>query len=375
MATTPDLTTYNSLVLYDADPTDLVNRAVIDAAAKTPEWVPVDGNWEMVLFEASGLVAAEVVYSINRVPDATITGLLGLFGVSPAPGEQATATLTFTLSDALGHTVPAGTVVEATIGTNPVQFTTDDDAVVAPGDTTATVAITSVDPTAAANGIAGGTVLTLITAVPFIDSVTLASAVTAGADPETDTDFLNRGVQRFARLNDSLVLAPQFVTEVISTYLQVFRATVVDNWNAGTSSSAPGHVTVAVLGSAGATLTSGDKAAIQADLQSKALVNLAVHVIDPTVTNVNVTASLHSVSGQDPAAVHDAVVAALGAYLSTDTWPWAGIVRVNKLLNVIENVAGVDYVDTLTVPSADVTLSGVAPLARLGTATITVTSS
>jgi uncharacterized phage protein gp47/JayE len=374
MMTNPDLSAYNPLILFDLDSTDLVNRALVDRTSKTPEWNPVDGNEEMTLLEAQALIAAEIMYGTNRIPDGTITGALNLLGVTVSPGEQATASVTFNLSDSLGHRIPAGTVVAVAVGDDQVQFTTDTDLTVAMGDTSGTISMTSVDNTAEANGITAGTALIPISAIPYVDTAVLATDVFAGADPETSSDFINRGITRFARLNDTLVKAAHFTDEAL-TYSQVVRATTIEPWDSVGAAATPGHVTVALLGANGAPLSSGDKATILADLQAKALINLTLHVTDPTITTVNVTASLHSLPGEDTAAVHDAVIAALGDYLSTDTWPWNATVRYNKLLNVIENVDGVDYVDTLTVPSGNVSLSGVAPLAVLGTATITVTSS
>lgn len=373
--TSPDLSPYNGLLVYDLDSVDLVNRALLDAVTKTPDWVPRDGNWEMVLLEACSLVAAEIVYAINRVPDATISGVLQLLGVTPSAGSQATATATFTLSDALGYTIPAGTAVALPVADGQVQFTSNVDLTIPPGSTSGTIGITSVDNTAEANGATAGTSLVLVDSVPSVDTVALATDVSAGSDPETDADFISRGITRFARLNDTLVLPGHFTDEVIATFPQVERATTIDNWDADTASSTPGHVTVAVAGGGGASLSSGDKDAILADLQSKALVNLVVHVIDPDITVVDVTVSVHSAPGEDPGTVHDSIINTLRGYLSPDSWPWDATVRVNKLLNVIENVTGVDYVDTLTLPASDVALSGAAPLPAAGTILLTVTPS
>src|SRR4051794_21588747 len=286
---TPDLTPYNDLTLYDIQPADLVARALLDATTKVPEWQPVDGNTELVLMEALSLVVSEMVYAINRVPSAVTVTLLNLFGITRSQGTPSTATVTFALSDNLGHEIPAGTLVRLTVGADTIDFATTAALSVAPGSATGTTAVTATVNTDLANGVASGTVLELISAIAFVDSVQLATDVAAGSDPETDSEWLTRTVQQFARLNETLVLPAHFTAAAL-THPQVARATTIDNYNAG---AAPGHVSIAVLGLGGALLSGADKTAIQTELDAQAQANLGVHVIDPTITNVNVDVTVH----------------------------------------------------------------------------------
>lgn len=166
----PDLSAYTSLNLYDKAPSELVERALLDAAVKLPGWVPRDGNTEVVLVEALSLVVAEMVYGINRVPDAVIEGVLKLYGVVRDLGTAPSATVTFTVSGTTGYTVPAGTVVRLPIGAEYVDFTLDMAALVPVGATTTTGAVTATTSTSAANGVAAGTDVTMISPVPFVDS-------------------------------------------------------------------------------------------------------------------------------------------------------------------------------------------------------------
>lgn len=482
---TPDLTGYNDLTLFDAEPSDLVARALIDAAVKLPGWNPKDGHPALVLLEAMALIVAEELYAVNRLPGGTVMTLGNLLNVEHSPGTAPTAEITLTVADALGHTIPAGTVVRLTYGTDVVDFTTDTGLTIPAGSTVGTVAVTGRSLTAVVNGVAAGTVLQLVTAIPAVDTVALATTVAAGSDPESDADWRDRFIQRFTRLNDTLVQPDHFTTEAL-TYPQVERATAINDWNAGwepplslvatpsgtggslthgavyryavtavtadgetlpattqatipgsvdtgsvaltwaapaaqpgagtitnykiyrsaangttlglvttvsaatltytsTGAGSPGaapptangtgrtlagYVTVPALGSGGALLSSSDKATITADLADKSLINLTPRVIDPTLTAVNVTTTVHLLAGEDATGVHDAVVAALETYLSPDTWPWAGTVRLNKLIQVIEDVPGVDYA-TVSSPGGDVTLGGIGPLATAGTMSVT----
>jgi uncharacterized phage protein gp47/JayE len=131
----------------------------------------------------------------------------------------------------------------------------------------------------------------------------------------------------------------------------------------------PGNVTVVVRGLSG-NLTAPQKATLKADLEARANANLVVSVKDPTVTTVAVTTQVAVLDGYIEQTVLDAVDARLTDYLSPLTWAWGGVVRKNELISVIDQVDGVDYVSTLTLPAADVNI-GEGNLADAGTITVT----
>jgi hypothetical protein len=372
----PDVSEYVDLALYDKDPETLLAQALSDATAKFPGFAPRAGSAERVLLETLSLPASELIFALNRLPGAVTQVLLRLFGVERDEGTAPVATATFTLSDDLGHTVPAGTRLRLDLGedADAIIFTTDAALVVGAGNLTGTVAITGDRPTDEANGTATGTDLALIDSISFVAGAELATPVANGSSPESDVDWLDRGVIRLRRLVTTLVHPAHFTSAALEE-ADVDRATTLDNYDpgqAGDPGDHVGHVTVAVLGANGAALSGPRKLEIEADLEEIALANLDVHVVDPTITPVDVTATVVRTVTADSATVDAAVVAAIEAYLDPASWPFAKTVRRNELIALIDGVAGVDYVDTLTVPAADVVLAGVAPLADAGVIDITV---
>lgn len=368
--TTPDAPGYNDLRLYDRAPSELVARAVLDAVTKLPAWKPTDGNVELVLLEAMALQVAELVYTANRLPLAIVNDLQSLYGITRDPGTAPSGVVTFTLADTAGYTVPAGSVLRLIVGGGTaVDWTLNTDAVAASGTSACSAAATASVATDLANGTPDGTVLQVLSPLPMVDSARL-SAVQPGVDPETDQQWRDRGVRRFARLSEVLVLTSHFTDAALET-AGVARATTVDQFN-GTATAA-GHVTVAVLGPSGTLLSGSDKAALAASLQARSISGLTVHVIDPTITTVNVTATVKALPGTVGSDVQAAAVTALQGYLSSLSWGWSATVRRFDLVALLKAVPGVDFVVSVTTPAADVALSGAAPLATLGTATVTVT--
>jgi uncharacterized phage protein gp47/JayE len=370
---TPDLTPYVDLTFFDKDPQDVFDAAILDLQAKLPGWVPREGNIEVLLLESFSLAVAEAIFAVNRLPGAVVMALLRLYGVDPDEGTLPTTTLTFMVGDTLGHEIPAGTGARLDLpgGLEPVVFTTDEAVVVPPGEATVTVAATGDRYTTEANGTAAGTALALIDAIAFVDTVELGSVVAGGVEPETDEEWVTRAVQRFGRLSETLVLPRHFETFALEDPA-VTRAKALDNWDGSTGAPGdhPGHVSVAVYGDGGP-VPAGTKTTLEASMEAQSLAMLDVHVVDPSVTAVPVTATIRTLPDSVSADVVTAVEAALGEYLDPSTWNWSATVRRNELIALISNVEGVDYVESLTAPAADLALVGPATLVDAGTLTIT----
>jgi hypothetical protein len=369
----PDATPYIDLTIYDLDQQDIYEKAEIELLTNLPDWVPREGNVEVLLLEAMAGQVAEAVFAVNRLPNGILEALLLLYGIERDTGTPPTADLTFTMSDTLGHTIVAGTEARLTLagGLEPIVFTTDIDLVIAPGSDDGTVAATGDRFTAEANNTTSNTVVELLDSLLYVESVTLTIDA-GGTEPETDLDYYTRGTTRFSRLSETLVLPKHFESYALEqTYVE--RAKSLDNWDGsgGSPGDDPGHITVAVYGN-GALVSGGNKTILDTEMEALTLANLEVHVIDPTVTTVNVTTQVKGLVGYLAADVQASVEEALEDYLSPMTWEWSTTVRRNELITVISNVEGVDYVDTLTTPASDTALSGHATLVTFGTISVTV---
>lgn len=369
----PDLTPYIDLRFFDKDPQDIFDAALEELTSRLPDWAPREGNVEVLLAEALALQVAESIFAINRLPGAIVMALLRMYGVEPDSGAQPLVDLQFFISDDLGHDIPAGTSVRLDLegGFEPIVFSTVEALAVPPGSSTGTVQALGDRYTAEGNGVVSGTRVELIDSIAYVDVVETASVVASGVEPESDDDWIERGVQRFARLSETLVLPRHFEAAALEDP-GVVRAKSLDNWNGSTGAPGDhgGHITVAVYGD-GAFLTAPAKTTLEATLEESAAANLDVHVIDPTVQAIDVTVEVKRTTGYDDATVIASVQAALNEFLSQDTWDWGTTVFRNEIIGVISAAAGVDYVTTLTAPATDVTLTGYATLVSPGLMTVT----
>jgi hypothetical protein len=370
----PDITPYVDLSVYDEDPQSIFEQALLTLQMRIPDWTPREANTEVLLLESMALEVAEAVYAINRVPAAVVETLLKMYQINRDIGAFPTTTITFNMSGNFGYTIPAGTAVRldvpATGGS--VVFTTDIELTIPPGNTSGTVAATGDTFEADVNGIAAGTEVEILDSIVYADSAVLGSIVINGRDPEDDATYFDRGVQRFNRLSDALVI-PRHFTAYALEQADVEKAFAIDNYEppGGTPGSDAGHMTVAVYGD-GADLTLARRDELAAEMDALAASMLAVHVIAPVVTTVDVTTQVVSDAGYDDATVIANVQAALQDYLNWENWDWSATVRKNALIQVIGNAEGVAYVDTITVPAGDTALPGVANLVNAGTLNVTV---
>ncbi|MCU1588787.1 MAG: hypothetical protein JWP11_43 [Frankiales bacterium] len=373
--TSPDVTAYVDLTLFDRSVQDVIDGLVASMQIQFPDWVPIEGHTEVVLLEAVAEEIWRLEQAANRVPPATFEGIVRLLGLVRDPGTGPVMPVRFNAADALGHTIPVGTRLRftSTDGLTVLDLVTDADAGIAVGATFGVTTATATSPTATLNGGTTGTIIPVDT-LPYIDSIVLNGAITSGRDAETSTAYLNRGANRLTRLTSTLVHGDQFATAAEDDPA-VVRAHGVDLFNSDAGSGVPGdhpgHVTVLVSGPAGAALSAPEKTALQATLAAEALVNLGVHIANSTITTVAVTADLKRTPTAVAADVITAAQAALTAFLNPDTWPYGRVVYRNDLISLLDQVPGVDVPLTLTAPAADVTPGGVAGLVRAGVLTIT----
>ena len=372
----PDITQYTNLVIYDKDPQDIVDAALVVLQARLPEWTPSETNIELALLEAMALEVAETIYTINRLPEVMVETLLALYEIERDQGVAPSVTIEFTMEDNAGYTIDEGTEVSISISASEnLSFFTDSDLVIAPGNTTGTKTATAIENTISANGVAIGTSCELVDAIEAVESIETTTVIAGGEAPEDDTTFLTRGIQRLQRLTDTLVI-PEHFSQYALEKTYVTRAYAIDNYNSEAGSGVPGdhdgHITVVVYGD-GANVSNGNKALLLAELDDNASGNLGVHLLNPTINTVNVAIAVKKVDAYTTGAIQTAVQTALTAYLNTATWDWSGTVRRNELITLVSNITGVDYVVSLTTPASDVTYATEGNLVTAGVLTVTVT--
>jgi hypothetical protein len=377
-------------VPVETTPVDLAAEAFDYLQIKVPGWDPANGNLESWMIEALALIAGELRALTALVPDA-IFGYYGatILGLPPYPAVPAVAVTTWTAVDTVGYTVPSGTVIAVTppASSNGFGFYLPTDLIIPPG----TTVVHGVECHALEAGVAGsgltGTVA-VIDSLVFIQSVTLDQPTSGGQDAETTDAYLARLSALLTLLSPRPILPQDFAVLAQREVAGVARAVAIDLYNPGPpiDTNCPRCVTVVVVDAGGNPVSSTIKQEVDDLLQSQREVNFLVFVKDPVYTTVDVTFDAVCYPEWNPTDVKAAIISALTAYLSPASWgvppygdttgrSWlnATQVRYLELTEQVNRVDGVHYVKTLTLgvgggaqSTADIGLSGVAPLPRPG---------
>jgi len=366
---------YISLGL-DVDQDVIVGNALDYLIDNIPNYEAHEGQLDVWLVRVLARMVSETALVASQVPPLIFSYFgRSVLGIPSTEAARARASSTWTIRDALGHTIPAGTVVAYPVSSElSVLFSVENPVVVPPGFTTTAdgeVTLVAVEEGAAGNGLAPG-VVDLVDAYAWVDQITVTTVTSGGADAESESTYLDRLAAELRLLAGRPIKPDDFATLALRKP-GVARAKAIDLYNPSTNTyDNPRMVSVAVADSEGNPVSSGVRADVQSYLDGLREVNFVVHTIDPTYHDINVTATVTAFAGADVDAVGDACVAAVEEYLSPSTWLWAKTVRYNELVALLSNVEGVDFVDILSSPASDVILSGAAPLARAGQVLITV---
>jgi hypothetical protein len=366
------------------EPADLADTAFEYLEGQVDGWLPSPGNLETWLIEAQAQLAGELMDVASAVP-TSIFRYFGssILGLPPLEATAATGATTWTVKDALGYTILAGTLVGIpAAGDVLLAFEVATDTPIPAGATTAIgVPIVAQESGDEANALTGAP--QLIDALDYVVSVTLDAPTSGGADGETDDEYLNRLVE-LAQLSSPRPILPNDFAVLARTVPGVGRASAIDLYNPGPpiTTNTPRCVTVVVADDAGEALSSTIMGQVDAYLQAQREVNFLVFVIAPTYLAVAVTFTVKvypdylatDVVARAKQAVTDYLTPAnWGAlpYGEAPTWLPDTTVRYLEVAEVINRVEGVWYIGALTVQggTVDVALPAPSGLPRPGVIT------
>lgn len=359
----------------ETEPADLAELAYTRLAELIPGWAAADANFETLLIEALAQIAAELRDVASDVPVAIYKHFGSvLHGITQLAAGQATATSTWTMIDAAGHTIPAGTVVGIrNLDQELVGFTVASDVTVAPGATTTAaggVVLIAIEAGTSANALSG--TVELVDALDFVNTITLTAATAGGTEAESDDSYLARLTDELTLLTPNPVLPGDF--SILARRIPgVARALTIDGYNpADDTSNNERMVTVYAIDAAGLAVASGVRADIDTYLQSLREATFVVNTDDPDYTTIDVTTTVLALPNFDTATLQGWIEDALANYLSPGQWglaqgaardttQWSNVTKAYylEIAEAINRVNGVDRIESLLIGKRR-TVTGVA---------------
>lgn len=370
---TPDVAALNALNVGQEP--DLVALMVTYYQSKRPSWSPNAAHIETMLFEAFSLALSGEIVAVNNIAYQVVQQLMAYEGVYADEGARAGTRVKFTVTPSLNPvTIPAGTrlrlTLDDTVG-EAVDLLTEEPVTIYPETTVGYASAAAEFVGGSANGTPAGVLLTIIDNLPLVETAALYAPLLGGRDPETEADFAARAEAARASLASTLV-RPENFQNYATRDPAVGRATVLDRYDPDQPSVvSTGHVTVAVMDSTGEPLTSEQQVTLGNSIRERSLASLAIHVLSPTYTTVNVNATIRTRPGYDPTAVTADAQDKIKEFLNPLTWDWSDTISANRLVGLLTNVPGV--AEVVTVPDT-IQLNNPAPVPRPGTIIVTTAS-
>ncbi len=385
----PDWSEYVDLTVYDKTATEIFNDSIDYGRDLLPEWQPKVGNLETVLLEAIATQSVSVIAAANRVPGAVMETLLLLYGVERDAGQKATATLSVSMINNSGYTVPAGTnyAYFPPDGGKALVFELMEDISVPAGSTTGTGTVEAIDIGSEFNNPPAGSSVQVLSSIPYMLSSSFTTQPSGGTDPESDQDFFTRATTTLRSYSGALTTTTQIESWVLVTFPNdAYRCKVYDrrrktdrDTTSATYDTHDGYSLVAVAGLNAVITDTGDVPLsvqqlddISTELDKKTNTGLVTEVVNAQLVDVTVSVQVVPYVGYTTSQITDSINAALNSYLSPNEWDWSDTVRKNEIISLLDNVEGVDYVSELTSitstsPDTTVTANGDLSFHILGT--------
>ena len=302
------------------------------------------GSPERALIEGQAFAAAELLYRLNKVPEAALIEFLQIAGVQRILGTAASVRLTFTLTQSLNttFTIPAGYVVTSTSGQ--IQFTTDSVLQIPAGNITGAIGATCTVIGAQGN-LSAYTLTRLSQSLAFLQSVTNEDASTGGQDAETLESTKSRGFSAIRRRG--LISADDYVQETITVLGAGSVAAAIGNLAADRISERIGSVHMFALGPGGLSLTDQQTSDLQTALVARSPISISIYVSSINLYPITVTILAQQVPGSNVETVAAAINTRVSAHLS----PAERVIGEPVILTEVlfqARLAGVEYVQSVT---------------------------
>lgn len=376
-----------------------LEQEVVEAIEAQFDWEPAEGNLETWLIKAFARIASTTREQAARISKEAFKRFgESIVNVPPVQAAAATAASTWTMTNALGHKIPAGTLVRFVSGDEAFGFRTVADVEVEPGKTTTDageVILRAVLPGAAYNGLESDPVLDDSLAFVVPDGIELVGVTANGVDAEDEDAYVVRLAETLQLLSLSLIVSRDFEIDARAV-AGVARALCIPGYDADAElEDQPLCVTVVAVDEDGQALGAPAKEELQERQAAKIPSGVNNFVDDPTYTEIDVGLEITVSAGFEPAAVAAAAGERLAAYLSPANWGlpvgfgdtsnsagWELVDAVyrNELISEVDRVAGVERVVTLKHVKAgeglktqeSVALAGIAPLTKAGDIEVSV---
>lgn len=318
---------------------------------------------EVALVEGLGAFYGAVLFQLNQWPYKLRAMILTLLGYAPEAAAAATVTLTAT-ANALGATIPLGTLVKTGPGVDAIKFATAVELVLAPS---ATDTVTATCTTTGTGGnVNAGTVTRLDAPIAGLVSITNLVAAQGGQDEEPLAELEAR-VPALIRTGGGRVLTSEDLEQLALDQPGVARARAFGSLGALVVHLLLDDNNEAYYIDPLNSSNAATRATLKAETEAATVPGLAVVVAQPTLRLTHLSrVEVKLRSGFSGASVAAALKAAFDLYLSappvyaadgvtveSEGWPWGESLWASELGALFNAVAGAQRIERIWVRTSE----------------------
>lgn len=347
----------------EVDVDELTNEAFAYMQELIPGWEPNEGNLDTWIIQTTSRLAAELREFASDMPEEAFR----YFGeevllIAPKLSTYASFEATVSATDTEGHAIAAGTVlgVRKPDGSY-AGFQVAEDYMILPGSSSVSgVVAFAVEAGSESNALATTNIVPQ-DSLPWVDTIVGVAPTSGGADGETPDEYMDRLVDEI-RLMAPRPITPDDFATLVQRVNGIGRAYPLNLYNADTDTpNQEKCMTVVVTDDDGELVSTGAKTEALDLLKREREVNFLVFVRDPQYQVMDVEYEITAYEGHDLGLLETAINEAISEYLSPLYWGELrsgterlnlfrveNIVRYLELTTVVNNVPGVDFVNSLT---------------------------
>lgn len=297
------------------------------------------------LIEGQAFCGAELLYWVNKLPEALAIAFLKIAGIQQRLGSAAQATLTFTLTAPLSSpfVIPQGYQVKSDSGN--LVFATDTVLIIPAGSISGQVSATCTE-TGTKGNVGAYTLRQLTQPLAFLGGVVNTAPAAGGTDGETLDETKARAFASLRRRG--LISADDYEQETRALLGMGSVAHCIGNLAADKISFQRGIVHVFCLNPDGSLLNEAQLNDTKAALQKKTPIAVTVYASNVDVVDLDLFAICAMFPGTNPQTIATDTWNALREYLKPGRLPLGETILLKEIEFLIRGV-GVSYVQSVSI--------------------------
>ncbi len=331
-------------ILWDENWESAVEKAIEKLKEICPSYtqtMPSDPG--IAILEAAVYILDLLGIALNRLPYASLVSWVNYLGIEKKGAQPAVANLKLVFSTPLPEAllIPKGELFSTDDG---LLFETKEEVTVPEGATEYEIEVVCTEAGTIGN-VEANKIVYPVRPIPHLAEVLQPQPATGGFDSELDDEALERG-RKIIRHLWRAVHADDF-EQIALSVPGVAKAKTIE---------VPGKVEVYVLPS--------DRQPLEGELRQKvweAIESVRIRAIpwdlkQAVLKKIDILARVRLLPGYSLESVRRLAEEALQKYLDPYAWIWGRRVPLGELMQVLEGVQGIDYVDELLLPTESVKL-------------------